>query len=248
MVKYNIRLYNKDILSLKYCCILLTRFTSPPFMFSKNNLKAYAKAYLIIIICCSIFSSCKPVIYLVYGVKKPKPQEEKSISKVLQSVHIGRYPLVVSTYDGFFSNFTFGSSDINVFDKEGRLIIMPETKTACSYNRVTFLKNLNKHEKFKRYDSVMIDSVSKTWLLPDGEPYVYRRSDTADYTVVIKWCRWMGKKLIKQQVVQGLQAMQQNTGVRFAVILLNMDIQKLWGEDKLATIKATKTSIAFADH
>jgi|RhiMetdeSRZDD1v2_1073273.scaffolds.fasta_scaffold01087_10 hypothetical protein len=215
------------------------------FMFSKNNLKAYAKAYLTIIICCSVISSCRPVIYLVYGVKKPKPEEEKSISNVLQSVHIGRYPLVVSTYDGFFNNFSFGSSDINVFDKEGRLIIMPEN--ACSYNRVTFLKNLNKQEKFKRSDSAVIDSVSKTWLLPNGEPFVYRRSDTADYTVVIKWCRWMGKKLLKQQVVQGLQAMQQNTGVRFAVILLNMDIQKLWGEDKLATIKTTKTSIAFND-
>lgn len=190
--------------------------------------------------------ACRPVLFLVNGVKKPKVENAASIRNYLQhsSIQNGRH--VISSYNGFLSNnVDLGLTTIHIFSREGRSVsVFDHATNSCGPDPVPMIRNMNKEQAYAiSSDSLVLDSITNRLLLPDGSRFQYRRADSVDFVAVITWAKWIGKKVLDRDVGSCLQAVADNKQAVFDVIIVNLDKQAIWGRENLEKVKMTRTSM-----
>lgn len=191
-----------------------------------------------------LFTSCRSVFMYAYGIRKPKIEREASLNQFVTKLHINEYPQAVSSFDGYLNNLQLGVIDANVFAKNGQLIRMPANNSACGPDPAVFLRTINKNNRYNYHNSLHLDSFSTSWLSPNGLPFNYKQSDSADFVVVLTWSKWAGRRMIKRDVRSCLEAIQANTQTHIQVVLLNMDKQQLWGKENNSKVTFTKNTVA----
>lgn len=199
-----------------------------------------------VIVIALIMMGCRPVGMFIVGIKKPKVENAETIRCFLRHTDIQSGKHVIASYNGYYNLFgELGLTTIHVFDKEGKSVnVGDHPENTCGPDPAPIIRNMNRNYVLSS-DSLVLDSITARLLLPDGTRFEYRRPDSVDFVAVITWVKWIGKRILKRDVTSVLHALTENKQVTFDLIMVNLDLQELWGAENLSKVKLTKTAVEF---
>lgn len=181
-----------------------------------------------------LFTGCKPIMYTIYGIKKPAVESEKSIKDKAIKFSLDTSNIVTVSPDEFLYVIQGqGIPDGEIFDSNGHFINYRQTNTECNAGLFDFIPNLKTDTTYITNDSILL--VEKIKKFRDFNGNMLEQIESADFYLLIYWTVWTGK-LNKDHVKiwEDLANNNQNCDIR--IIKVNLDMQDYWDEQKLKPI------------
>lgn len=186
------------------------------------------RIYFLLLACVS-FASCTPIMKMMYGIKDPDIENEKSIKKTALKCDMDTSNIATVAISGYLSALKGrGIPDCNIYDRNGKYIEYRQTDTSCNAGLFDFIPALRIDGKYSQPDTTsMAEELSgyrdlRGNALPD--------LGVADYYVFIYWAVWAGK-LNKDHVKIWEDLAKANTNCKIKVLKVNMDMQESWNPD-----------------
>ena len=148
------------------------------------------KIYIALLIFCS---SCGLVAKKIYGIKKPKSEDAKTVKSFLFKNKIDTTNVYVFRSAESFVKYTKLKSltipGAIFFNKAGNNIEYNKTASNCTKNVTSFLDDLKSFSTKETTDNLKFDDVLQL-LIPISS---IKRNDNADINVFILWTVYIGK-------------------------------------------------------
>lgn len=188
------------------------------------------KAFSIVII--STLFGCQSMVFLFYGIKKPKPVSSNTIiqnakkygidTSRLYTIRSEYYPEVVKQV-GTFPN-------IHIYDREGKLYQYWNTPDDCKANAASFLIDLGSNSNYKfladssffRFQ-VQLENLSHL-------PFSLNHLPDADFYGVVFWGTFLGR-LNREYVEHWIQVSEENKKADIHLIFVSCDMRKDWKKE-----------------
>lgn len=178
--------------------------------------------------------SCKPIMYKLYGVKKPDVETEQSIKDKALKFGLDTTNIVtVNEYDFLQVMKGQGIPDGEIFDKNGHFINYRQTDSACNAGLFEFIQNLKTDTTYLTNDSIILVNKMSKFRNFNGKPL--QKIDEADFYLLIYWTVWTGK-LNKDHVKIWEDLAFENQNCKIKVIKVNLDMQDYWNKEELKPI------------
>jgi len=176
------------------------------------------------------FTSCKPVIKMIYGVKKPKPKTDAQVMEYAQKVFDEEYemyrPIDTVAYSKLLELDLNKVPDIVFFDSNGfQKSIHEDTLNTCTANADSFLRQLSLLDDAPSMDlqkEEVIPLLRKINLIEAEE----KKRDYQN-SVIIVWADWIGPKLNREKTSEWLKVYneldeQQKDNIDLKILNLDM--------------------------
>jgi len=190
-------------------------------------------------------SGCTSVLKILYGVKKPKVESEKSILKYAAKKGLlldNMYAFSEEDWIWAIKNISFAKAipDIMVFNKDGNLLKYRE-ESQCNAKAFSFISSLTKEIMFNyEYDpSLKMNDLTSKLKDLKGNAVSFPVNDSTDFYVFIFWARWLGR-LNKDHVKVWEKEALQNKNCSIKVFKINMDQQAWWKKNSSLNEKKSK--------
>lgn len=177
-----------------------------------------------------LVTSCSPIIKLYMGVKKPKIENEKSLTKYLEKKGLqtdNLYALDMTDYQ-YLDRIVNGAPDIMIFTSDGKLIKY-KPDTSCNASAFGFLETVDPKMKFDYIDSVSFEDCFSRLRDLNGKPVVIQKSENIDFYLIIFWARFIGR-LNKDHVKIWEEQALNNKNAKIKVFKVNKDMQEWWDD------------------
>ncbi|MBN2779083.1 MAG: hypothetical protein JXR36_15705 [Bacteroidales bacterium] len=192
------------------------------------------KALIVILSMLFLLSSCKPIMYKLYGIKKPDVETEQSIKDKALKFGLDTSNIVtVNEYDFLQVMKGQGIPDGEIFDKNGHYINYRQTDSACNAGLFEFIPNLKTDTTFITNDSILLINKMNKFKDFNGKPL--QEIDEAEFYLLIYWTVWTGK-LNKDHVKIWEDLALENQNCKIQVIKINLDMQDYWDKEELKPI------------
>jgi len=184
------------------------------------------KIYIALLILCS---SCGLVAKKIYGIKKPKSEDAKTVKLFLLNNKIDTTNVYVFRSAESFVKYTKLKSltipGAIFFNKEGNNIEYNKTASNCTKNVTSFLDDLKSFSTKVTTDNLKFDDVLLLLKPISG----IKRNDNADINVFILWTVYIGK-LNDENTYEWIKLLEKakSEGLKINYYLLNCDTQKDW--------------------
>lgn len=178
-----------------------------------------------------LVTSCQPILNLYMGVKKPKIENEKSLTKYLEKKGLrtdNLYALDITDYQ-YLDSIVDGVPDIMIFSSDGRLIKY-KPDTSCNASAFSFLETVKPNMKFDYINCVSFDDCFSRLKDLKGNPVVIKKSENIDFYLIIFWARFIGR-LNKDHVKIWEEQALNNTNAKIKVFKVNKDMQEWWDDN-----------------
>ncbi len=178
--------------------------------------------------------SCKPIIYKIYGIKKPDVENEQTIKDKALKFGLDTTNIVtVNEYDFLQVMKGQGIPDGQIFDRNGHFINYRQTNTDCNAGLFEFIPNLKTDTVCIINDSILL--VDKLMKFRDFNGNILQEIESADFYLLIYWTVWTGK-LNKDHVKIWEDLALENQNCKIKVIKVNLDMQEYWDKNELKPI------------
>jgi len=190
------------------------------------------KAFMPILLIC-LSTSCRPVIYAVYGIKKPHPVSTAYIVKkanklnleayTLYSIRPEKYPVVVNRISTL--------PNVVIYDKYHQAMNWKKTEDACKASVADFIAQIKSDSNANfTPDTTFREAEKELVELHSGKPLSLQELPKVDYYVFVYWATFLGR-LNREYLTDWLAATQQNSQASFHFIFVTGDLRKEWGDD-----------------
>lgn len=190
------------------------------------------KLFIPFLLTCLV-SSCKPVLYTVYGIKKPDPVSTAYIVKkanrlnletyTLYGIRPEKYPLVINRISTL--------PNVVIYDKHHRALNWKKTEDACKAGVADFIAQLNGDSNANfTSDTTFREAEKELVELHTGTPLALQELPEADYYVFVYWATFLGR-LNREYLTDWLAATRQNSQASFHFVFVTGDLRKEWGEE-----------------
>ena len=158
------------------------------------------KKTLIVIFIAIAFTSCKSVLKMTYGIKKPKQENKESLMEYLSSKKLNSQNVLLikskKNYNSIFERFG-GMPEAILFDSEGYELSFKEKGENCNALLSSMISNLNTKTNFKKSDKE--DLLEFIELFTDLEDKEVQKITKSDFYPFINWAKFTGKlnKIVK---------------------------------------------------
>jgi hypothetical protein len=172
-------------------------------------------------------AGCKSVLKTVYGIKKPKLEDNISIRGYLLKNHIDTSNVYVFKDLKAFTTASqmkiLNIPDALFFNKDGFMVPYKESTANCNANVGKFISDLATFSSFK-YEDTKRESDLQDLIVGDKTQF-----ENADINVFITWTIYAGK-LNRDKAFEWIKLLQsaKAKGVKVNYYLLNCDYQKSW--------------------
>lgn len=173
-------------------------------------------------------TSCQKVILKLYGIKKPKIENEKTIRRKAYKFKLDTSNIVTVNSNDFLYKLKGQSiPDGAIYNKNGKHINYKQSDSSCNAGLFQFIPSLSLNETYKQSDK----SDLKTELnkFRDLKGNLINVPNDADFYLLIYWTVWAGK-LNKDHVKIWENLARDNKNCRIKVIKVNLDLQEYWDE------------------
>ncbi len=177
--------------------------------------------------------SCSPIVRFMYGIKKPKIENEKSISNYAMKIDMSKgniYSLSFEDYKKTLDLINKKVPEVWIFNKEGNFVPYGEA-WACNASAFDFIKNLSDSVHYYSQNNPSFNSLPFRLKDLNGNNVEIDLSD-ANYHVFIFWAKFAGK-LNKDHVKVWENQALENRKTKIKVYKVNMDFQEHWGSETL---------------
>ena len=181
-------------------------------------------------------SSCTPIAFIIYGVKKPRPVSEKKIHKAIDKyelTHFNHYTFESqSDFVHFFqktNNIGIGTSinQVLIFNKQG-FLYLPKDTTRCSSNIIDFINHYEDRSVIS--DTVQFSTIFKNSFRQLGrnkEKFFFPTMDNGDL-LVFTWASFVGRLNSENTKYWADSILNKVQKKEIDAIFLNLDIQRSW--------------------
>lgn len=181
-----------------------------------------------------LFTGCKPIMYTIYGIKKPAVESEKSIKDKAIKFSLDTSNIVTVSPDDFLYVIKGqGIPDGEIFDSNGHFINYRQINSDCNAGLFDFIPNLKTDTTYITNDSILL--VEKIKKFRDFNGNMLEQIESADFYLFIYWTVWTGK-LNKDHVKIWEDLANNNQNCNIRIIKVNLDMQDYWDEQKLKPI------------
>lgn len=177
--------------------------------------------------------SCSPIVRFMYGIKKPKIENEKSISNYAMKIDMSKgniYSLSFEDYKKTLDLINKKVPEVWIFNKEGNFVPYGEA-WACNASAFDFIQNLSDSVHYHSQNNPSFNSLPFRLKDLKGNNVEIDLSD-ANYHVFIFWAKFAGK-LNKDHVKVWENQALENRKTKIKVYKVNMDFQEHWGSETL---------------
>lgn len=172
-----------------------------------------------------LFSSCTRIIMVLYGVKNPDIESEKSIKKCALKYQLDTSNIVTVGTKDFIKQFVQAVPDAAIFDANGEYIEYRKTDTSCNAGLFDFIPELSTQNTYNKTGVTTLQKELNKYRNLKGEPIA--APEKADFYVLIYWTVWSGR-LNKDHVKIWEDLAKNNKKSTVKVIKVNVDLQQHW--------------------
>lgn len=220
--------------SLKIMFNLQTYFRTRHF--EELNLKRMNKNKKIVIIAFIVFgmfsfSSCQFALKTFYGIKKPKVETEKSLTKYLKRKDVKNSNIYAVSFEDYVEIIkqVKGIPEIMIFSADGKNIKYKE-EGQCNGYAFGFVETLSSKDTLQFVDSLYLDNYLRKLKDFSGKQIEFKKQSGTDFYLFIYWARYTGR-LNKDHVKIWEEQANNNQNSKIEVIKVNLDEQEWWKTD-----------------
>lgn len=182
---------------------------------------------LLLVVACFSLASCQSIMFTLYGIKKPKVENQQSLQKKAHKFGLDTGNIVTVTSADFLNTIRGqGIPNAAIYDKKGRYVEYRHNDSACNAGLFDFIPNLRVGNNYHYPDTPNLTNTLSKYRTLNGEPLQAPVAE-ADFYVLIYWTVWTGR-LNKDHVKIWEELAHKNTHCKVQVIKVNLDIQEYW--------------------
>lgn len=187
---------------------------------------------LLPVLICLLWCSCQSVLFLLYGIKKPRPVSGREIvrkalelgidTNYLLCIRPEYYPVVINDIGSF--------PNARIYDMAGNRYNYRNTPDECKSSAAGFIRDLRPGSTYPvQPDSSFFRLPVQLEGLCGGEFKPEALSDT-DFHLFLYWGTFLGK-LNREYVLKWMELARENRNARIHLWFVSCDIRTEWGED-----------------
>lgn len=184
-----------------------------------------------------IFVGCSPVAKMLYGIKKPKVENKKTLTEYMMKLKMQQQNVYALSFEEFkpsLKRIKNSIPEVLIFNSQGKYIPYGD-EYACNAHAFDFIEKLNRNSVYTISDNLNMATISKGLCNLDGVQVVEPISENTDFYVFIYWAKWAGK-LNKDHVVVWEKQALENQHANIKLITVNVDSQVFWGSENLKKV------------
>lgn len=183
---------------------------------------------LFVFITILLLAGCQPIIKMLYGIKKPRVENEISIKKLAYRLELDTSDIVTVNSKDFFTVLKEqGIPDGAIFDSNGEYIEYRQTDSSCNAGLFTFIPELSLDKEYNKTTKTDLNTEFKKFRDLKGNEIAI--PEHADFYLLIYWTIWTGR-LNKDHVKAWEDLAKKNTNCKIKIIKVNLDLQEYWDE------------------
>lgn len=186
-------------------------------------------------------TSCTFMAKVIYGFKDPEFENSKDIA-VKQADYFGpnRRSLVYSFESWKLKEFN-SVPEMYVFDRQGRYIPYKDSlRPNCNGPAESFASELDPAKAYLTDDAMSLEKFLQYTNVPGCGSTPQLPDEDVDFTVMMSWAAYSGKKIYKEKTILWLEELEKNTKIKYRVYLVNKDLQECWSEDQKKKLTSAK--------
>ncbi len=178
-----------------------------------------------------LFSSCKPILLIYFGITKPKLESIQSLEKYAKKINLNSNSIYfIDEKDSANLKLLKKIPDAYFFDRNGNRIDYRANDSSCNADVFKFITNLNwqnqnhKYIKDKSYTQYLNSIQDKNRMSIENEIGNY------DYYIFINWTKYSGR-LNKDHVREWQNLITSNKNAKIKYYLVNFDVLDTWDKN-----------------
>lgn len=183
-----------------------------------------------------LFGSCKPMIYVLFGVHQPRQEKIEDIKAYASKHNIPLENCALVTEDSLAFALMKRMNVPLLFDKTGYLIDFNSgyENKKCGGNILSFIEGLSAITYAPRDSSVTYRKEAGAWNQFDNlTPYTREIDSTKfDYGIVYYWNTFSGRGENYKMIRLLRKSIAANPRVQFKLVLVNHDLREGMNEEK----------------
>ena len=173
-----------------------------------------------------LFTSCRPILYAAYGIKKPKNISKEKVLKRAKKHGLPIDNQYSITQEGLvkYANQGWSTTQLMFYHSSGEFI-EPKDSNKCSGVVGVFIDDFTDSSKVNIIDTNATNSYFKYIVDLDGNPVVFKPK--TEYFTVLYWASFVGR-LNKQNTANWVKLIAEKENVEY--ILVALDPRYFWEE------------------
>jgi hypothetical protein len=106
-----------------------------------------------------------------------------------------------------------------------------------------FIQGLTAATRYNTDSSFDLRSLSGWICTTDKNDFILTNNPGPDFYVFITWAVWPGNKVFRRDVMSCISAVKKNKVSKIELVLVNLDMQSMWGKDNLKKVEFTRTAM-----
>ena len=180
----------------------------------------------------TLLSSCSFLAKTLYGMKDPDFENQKTVLRKQHEIFGSGHRPLEFNFESWKVKSLNSIPEMYVFDQQGRYIPYKDTlRPNCNGPAETFASELDPDRTYL-YDASMNLSKFLGYVNQPGcGPSVQLPDEAVDFTIMLTWAAYAGKKIYKQKTILWLEELKKNSKIKYRVYLVNKDLQECWPEE-----------------
>ncbi len=188
------------------------------------------KTYSFFLLLVLAWSACQPVMFFLYGIKKPRPVPDSKIIKKALDIGIDTAQLYTIKKDQYYSVLqAIGTlPNIRIYDANGLHYKYWESPDECKAGAAEFLKNLRRDADSKALNDSAFYRLPLELETLHGKAFAQSTlSQDAEFYVIVYWGTFLGK-LNREYLESWMKESRENRNVNIHLIYVSCDMRKAW--------------------
>lgn len=196
------------------------------------------KAIIVWCLSAILLAGCSPVMRLIYGIKKPRFENQQTLVSYLQRTEISVEDVYTLNFEGYLNALELINKrvpEVLIFDRDGNYIPYGD-EWACNAGAFGFIENLNDTTFYLSTDRAHLDGLPFSLHTLAGDS-LGMPPTAADFHVFVFWAKFTGR-LNKNHVKVWENQATQNIATNVRLYKINLDFQEHWSPEIRAAFEA----------
>ncbi|MBK8969765.1 MAG: hypothetical protein IPM36_24535 [Lewinellaceae bacterium] len=175
-------------------------------------------------------NACQPVMFFLYGIKKPRPVPDSKIINKALDLGIDTAQLYTLQKEQYYPVLKAISSlpNIRIYDAGGLHYKYWESPDECKAGAAEFIKNLRRDADNQPLNDSAFYRLPLELETLHGSAFAERKLPRdADFYVIVYWGTFLGK-LNRDYIESWIKEARENRQVNIHLIYVSCDMRKAW--------------------
>jgi hypothetical protein len=178
-------------------------------------------------------SSCIFMAKIIYGLRDPDFENAAAIAQKQTDYFGNDHRSLVFSFDSWKVKELHSVPEMYVFDRDGKYVPYKDSlRPNCNGPAESFASELDPARAYLTDESMSLEKFLQYTNLPGCGLTPQLPEEDVDFTVMMTWASYAGKKIYKEKTILWLDELKKNKKIKYRVYLVNKDLQECWSEEQ----------------